>query len=426
VRYDRIDDYQQASGQVSLVFAPAPRMNLRAWAYRNPLREDAARYDDASYSSIDDPLVPGTFKSTDRSRISGSAVLGRLDLRRAGWLRLGMNQRRESFDSEGVIRDVVVGGPGGGGGTGGGGGGGTGGGGGGGGGGLGGVRPPVTYGLRPFAIDQHLDVYSAGAEWQFHPVNKLGAVLGSAVNWQSRVNAAGEIEPTWIAGVTYDATEAVRVHTSVTRKIRFPSIDQLYNASSGNADLAPERAYGVDAGVSRTWRNATRISVSAFSTRAENFIERDAGARFTNRDRYRFTGVEGELDVRPLARLELRTAYTFLDSVDLTPGTGEAELHYRPRHRAMLDAQWRFSSRLNAGGTVEGVADQKYYSRGATPVQASADDYVLVGARVAYQLSSQYEVMGGVTNLFDVLYEQSYGLPREGRTGFLTLRARFR
>jgi len=240
------------------------------------------------------------------------------------------------------------------------------------------------------------------------------------------VNAAGEVEPTWIAGVTYDARQTVRLHASVTRKIRFPSIDQLYNASSGNADLAPEHAYGVDGGVSRTWRNATRISVSAFRTTAENFIERDAGARFTNRDHYRFTGVEGELDARPLARLELRTAYTFLDSVDLTPVAGEAELQYRPRHRAMLDVQWRFSSRLSAGGTVEGVADQKYYSRGATPVQASADDYVLVGGRVTYQLSTQYEVMAGVTNLFDVLYEQSYGLPREGRTAFLTLRARFR
>jgi outer membrane cobalamin receptor len=288
------------------------------------------------------------------------------------------------------------------------------------------VRPPATYGLRPFAVDEHLDVYSAGAEWQFHPVARLGAVLGTAVNWQDRVDAAGEVEPTWIAGVTYDATQSVRLHVSATRKIRFPSIDQLYNASSGNTGLVPEHAYGVDAGVSRTWRNATRVGVSVFNTMTSNFIERDSGAPFTNRDRYRFTGVEGELDARPMTRLELRTAYTFLDAVNLTPGAAGAELQTRPRHRAMLEAGWQFSSRVNARGTVEGVADQKYYSRGATPVQARAKDYVLVGGRVAYQLSSQYEVMAGVTNLFDALYEQSYGLPREGRTAFLTLRARLR
>jgi hypothetical protein len=29
-----------------------------------------------------------------------------------------------------------------------------------------------------------------------------------------------------------------------------------------------------------------------------------------------------------------------------------------------------------------------------------------------------------VTNLFDELYDQSYGLPREGRAAILTLRAR--
>jgi outer membrane receptor protein involved in Fe transport len=38
----------------------------------------------------------------------------------------------------------------------------------------------------------------------------------------------------------------------------------------------------------------------------------------------------------------------------------------------------------------------------------------------------RYEVTFDVTNVFDQRYDQSYGLPREGRTAMLALRARFR
>jgi outer membrane cobalamin receptor len=40
----------------------------------------------------------------------------------------------------------------------------------------------------------------------------------------------------------------LRLHASATRKIRVPSIDQLFNTSSGNPDLRSEHANGVDVG----------------------------------------------------------------------------------------------------------------------------------------------------------------------------------
>jgi outer membrane receptor protein involved in Fe transport len=128
-----------------------------------------------------------------------------------------VNQRREAFDSNGVIRDVAATGGGGGSGRG------------------SGGRPgsPATFDVRAFSADQHADVYSTGAEWQFHPPIKLGTVLGSALNWQPRAGVHARTEPTWIAGVSYDATSSLRLHGSATRKVRVPSIDQLYNTSAG-------------------------------------------------------------------------------------------------------------------------------------------------------------------------------------------------
>ena len=412
VKYQRVNDYRTVTGQGSFEYVASPRFNLRGWAYRNHQREEQAQYDSPTYSSIDNPLVPGTFESTDFTNVTGSTVLGRVDLGRIGWLRLAVNQRRESFDTSGVIRDVALGG--------------TGGGGTGGGGGRGrqATPVPVAYALRPFASDDHVDIYSAGTEWEFHPARRLGAVLGGAANWQNRVDAPTDAEPTWIAGASYDATAATRLHASVTRKIRFASISQLYDAAAGNAALQPERAYSVDAGVDQQWGRASQVGVSLFSTTASNFIEKDQGARFVNRDKYRFSGAELTLDTHAVPRLDLRVGYTFLDSIDLGAGGG-AELQYRPRHRASVDAAWAFAQGFTARGTVYGVADQVYFSRGTSPVEARAGDYTVADASITRVFTRRYDVMFAVNNLFDTLYEQAYGLPREGRTAFLTLRAHF-
>ncbi|HEY9467443.1 MAG TPA: TonB-dependent receptor plug domain-containing protein, partial [Vicinamibacterales bacterium] len=144
-RFERVEDYRAASGQVSMVLTPWQRVNIRGWVYRNRQREDRARYDDATFSSMDDPLVQGTFQSRERTTVTGSSILGRLDLERFGWLRLAVNQRREAFDSDGVIRDVVASGSFGGGG----------GGGGGGGRGGGAGSTPASFGVRAFEIDRH-------------------------------------------------------------------------------------------------------------------------------------------------------------------------------------------------------------------------------------------------------------------------------
>src|SRR6185503_19036488 len=234
-RFERVEDYRAASGQVSVIIAPWQRFNIRGWVFRNQQREDRARYDDATYSSMDDPLVQGTFQSRERTTVTGSSALARLDLERFGWLRLAVNQRRESFDSSGVIRDVAASGSSGGGGGGGGRGGGAG-------------STPATFGERAFTLDRHVDVYSTGAEWQARPMTRLGTVIGAAMNTQQRPGGATETDPTWLAGVSYDAIATLRLHASATRKIRVPSIDQLFNTSSGNPDLRSEHANGVDAG----------------------------------------------------------------------------------------------------------------------------------------------------------------------------------
>jgi outer membrane receptor protein involved in Fe transport len=404
-RFERVEDYRVSSGQVSVVIAPSQRFNLHAWVFRNSQRENRARYDDATYSSMDDPVVQGTFQSQERTTVTGSSALARLDLERFGWVRLAVNQRREVLDSDGVIRDVPIAGRGSGAG-----------------GGSGRTRA-TTFDVRSFAIDRHVNVYSTGAEWQVHWMERLGTVIGAAANVQQRPGGETETEPTWLAGVSFKASDPLRLRASAARKVRMPSIDQLFNTSFGNPALRSERVNSVDVGADYQLATASTVSVSAFTTDAHGFIERISDSAFANQDRYRFRGAEITVDTSRIPRLNLRGSYSFLDSVSISPGVTRP-LQTRPRHRGSLEWIWMPVRTSTLRGAAYRTGSQLYDARGAAVVQRTAEAFTLVDVGFTQTLAPRFEVAFDVTNLFDRLYEQAYGLPREGRTAILTLRVR--
>jgi outer membrane receptor protein involved in Fe transport len=209
----------------------------------------------------------------------------------------------------------------------------------------------------------------------------------------------------------------------MARKIRVPSIDQLFNASAGNPELRSERANSVDAGVDyQLWAGST-IGLSAFSTHARDFIERTSPAPFQNQDRYHFRGAEVTGRTTALATLDLRGSYSFLDSDNLRP-SGTQPLQTRPRHRG--DVQWIWTPVTGSAvrGAVYSTGTQLYDSRGSNPTQREVDTFTLVDLGFTQTLAKRYQIAFDVTNLFDHLYDQSYAVPREGRAAVLTLRLR--
>ena len=77
-------------------------------------------------------------------------------------------------------------------------------------------------------------------------------------------------------------------------------------------------------------------------------------------------------------------------------------------------------------GAVYRTGSQLYDSRGAVTVQRQVSGYTLLDAGFTQTISRRYDIAVDVTNLFDENYEQSYGLPREGRAAVVTLRARLK
>jgi outer membrane cobalamin receptor len=179
----------------------------------------------------------------------------------------------------------------------------------------------------------------------------------------------------------------------------------------------------VDAGVDYRLDATSSVAVSVFSTHARDFIERPSGLPFENQDRYRFSGAEVTVQTTKIPQLNLRGGYSFLDSVAET-SADTRPLQTRPRHRGSLEWIWSPITGSAVRGAAYYTGTQLYDSRGAVPVQMEADGYTLVDVGFTQTLVRRYDLAFDVTNFFDQLYDQSYGLPREGRAAVLTLRAR--
>lgn len=411
-RYERVEAYDTLVGQVSAAYLPQARFNVRGWAFVNRQQEDRSRYDDRTYSGIDDPTVSGSFSRHDETRVTGGAVHGKYNTSRAGRLRFAVNGRREQYATTGVIRDAPSPGSSAGGG--------------GGGGGRGGATAGRTFDLRSFDELRHVEVYSVAGEWEVRAPKDIWVAFGIARNWQAR--AGGIIDPatSWMAGLTRAMTSTLSLRGSVSHRVRFPSIRQLYEDGTGNTALEPERSYAAEVGLDQRWGRDTDASITAFWMLAKDFIERDAASDvFMNHDRYRFAGFEATLRARIAPPLGVWASYSFLDSRDQSPGTRRDELQNRPRHRVILQPRWEILSGFAAQASLQYVADQVFYSRDEPLMKQRADDYVMLDVALVKTLARSYEISIGVDNVFDTLAADAYGFPNEGRCARIRLGARF-
>jgi outer membrane cobalamin receptor len=203
-----------------------------------------------------------------------------------------------------------------------------------------------------------------------------------------------------------------------------PSIDQLFNTASGNVSLRAEHAYGVELGGDYQLTTTSSLGVATFSTDAHDFIERVSGSPFENQDRYRFRGLEVSGHTHRIPGLDLRAAYSFLHAEAVLPA-GTRLLQTRPRHRSSLEWSWAPAPGSVFRGAASHTGNQRYDARGSDAVQLLRRGHTLVDLGFTQTVARHYDVALDVTNLLDRLYDQAYGLPREGRAAVLTLRARF-
>ncbi|GIU50415.1 ferric enterobactin uptake receptor [Shewanella sairae] len=259
-------------------------------------------------------------------------------------------------------------------------------------------------------IDESLMVYTGAAEYQYQDDGTYGYSIGAAVhNYDLDVNSETDFSAQ--ASAFYQVTDSSRIHTGLARKVRYPSISDLYAPNSGNVNLKAEIANQFELGLQQSLPFDTQLDISSYITDANDYIAKDDNNQEQNIGDYRFMGVDLQMTNRYFDSLGLTFAYSYIDTEDRA--TNE-RLQYRPAHNLRLQASYDFSFGLTTRLNAERVIDQ------VNGKGVELDNYTLVDLSVSQKIwQDNLELYVRATNLFDELYYQSDFMPQAGRQVFV-------
>jgi len=374
-KYERIDDIDNTLVQLAFDHDPAGPFGFRGWAYYSTTSELENRYDDDSYTS---QTKKNSFSQDSETEIVGISTQFQYQVDDRATATLGLIAENESWEAEGFeIKDS---------------------------------------GSKKIDDDYDLQNYSAALEYERQLTDSIGIVAGYGHYFHNR-EEGDDNDFSYLIGATYDWSEDTRFRLNHARKVRFPSVKQLYG-KDGNPDLDTEVTYHYEAGVEqRIWKDGV-WNLTGFYIDAEDFIEKvdENGETVTkNFQDIRIAGVETGVTLRPLDRLETQLALTWLDTEDKSADSDRDELQYRPEWKVSATAKYTFDFGMSIFGSILYVANQYFYDDDQT-VKGELDDFTIVNLKVSQKfVTTGMELYVGVNNLFDEDYEESYGLPKPGQ-----------
>lgn len=224
----------------------------------------------------------------------------------------------------------------------------------------------------------------------------------------------------------FDQT-ATRLHSSFGTGFRAPSLHELYSGM-GASTLQPETSRSFDIGVEQRFLegrllidityfnmkiNNRIIWVDAFPVEPWGFYSQLHGGTSSN-------GVETSLYYAATNWLDLNASYTYTNSRN-----PDGEQNWRiPRHKITLSGiarpaeNWTISADLTYAANVIDF-DWDLYA------DVALDDYVLLNAKVAYQVNEATEIYLRGENLFNQKYQVVRGYNTPGIAAYAGLKAKF-
>jgi vitamin B12 transporter len=412
-RFERVDGQDGRLFQMTSTYdAPGP-WEFRFWFFRNRQAEETNGYDDATYAGMTTTTIKDTFHQDSRTLVRGQTLQASRTMGKDGALTVSFASERDDWQAEGMIRDVAAAGGGGGGG--------------GGGGKGGGAKLPTTYTLRAFASDRTLRYQTWAAEYSCRLGRDIDFVGGTNMSRCQREDRGSDTAGEYNLGLAKDLNDHTRMHVAVARKIRFPAVQQLYDETSGNADLSPERAVNLELGFDFDQTSRTQYGMTLFQSTVKNYIEKlDSSSRYENYQDYLFRGVELTVRHQCRRRLALQGGLTLMSSKDRTENSGRDELQFRPKVKLTAAGTYTARSGGQAHLEVLHLDGQHYYSRTTPLEKASLNTITVANLRLAKPLrGSPLTVFAGIDNLFDRDYDTAYGVPAPGRFWYSGLQGRF-
>ena len=278
-----------------------------------------------------------------------------------------------------------------------------------------------------FDLDKAFQIYSGLFQYEVSPVQHLGLVAGVGLFDQVR-DSGSDPNYSYLLGAHYDLFEGTRLKIDISRKIRFPTLRDLYNPVTGNLKLVPETTLNYEAGIEQKLPCKTLCSLTGFITNAHDFIAGGGngnpgmlpgtglGSTTQNFDMYHFRGFEVSVENRYVQNLLLSASYSFLHSVNLSPDFATDVLQYRPQDTFTLEGNYRFLCGTSLNVSMLFVANQYGIGRSDPPPLLEIPAYTVVDVKVNQSLMQNHlDVYIGVRNLFDENYYDTYGYPQAGR-----------
>ncbi|RJP95312.1 MAG: TonB-dependent receptor [Desulfobacteraceae bacterium] len=245
-----------------------------------------------------------------------------------------------------------------------------------------------------------------------------------------------------LAGLSYQLNNDVNLFTSYARKVRFPTMRNLYAdgvvGPVGDPNLKAEKADKYELG--GTWQATSNILFdgAVFYNDVDNLINFDnligRFEQFKNVEMYGFElGVTSHITDSLLGKI----GYTYLATENDSFVTIENDTHpalvykpdevpYRPEHKIDFDLRQDFPWGTQLGFYGSYISSQSFYYHADTEnnqalvaVKKSLNGYWLLNLRLSHPITKYVDIELAGENLLNEEYETIYYFPNSGITGWL-------
>ncbi len=249
----------------------------------------------------------------------------------------------------------------------------------------------------------------------FQPWKKTTLTLGLGYHFHQTEteNARGKFTP--MVSLQQQLPAQLKLFSSYSHTVRFPTLHYLYSQTSGNPDLKPESADKFEMGVNKIFFFAQPdryigMDLALFYNQMSDMIYRATRSlRYKNIAQATMQGVEVRTNWSLNRFLAGEFSYSFIDF----PQSALEITDYLPAHklRFMVTSKTGFGTTLNYEAAY--VDERQFYYTSSYVITMPA--YFVHNLNLIQEVTKKITVRLEVSNLLDKYYEEEYGYPQPGR-----------
>ncbi len=232
-------------------------------------------------------------------------------------------------------------------------------------------------------------------------------------------------EFTWKVAPGYNIeSTGTRLKASYGTGFKAPSLSQLFDPSSGNRDLMPEKSKGWDVGFEQSlFGEKVKFGSTVFRNYITNLIGFGPSPLFAtlNVGKARTEGVENTITLRPIEDWTINFAHSYTLTENRKKDT---ELLRRPKNQFNVGTTYQVNEQADVGANVRYAGSRRdvYWSNS---VLTSIPAFTVLDLNANYKLNPNATIYARLDNVLDKRYEEISGYGQPGRGLYVGVKAGF-